>query len=384
MQGGGHGPSTRDWGLGADQVLEARVVLASGAVVTASPCQHSDLFFAIRGGGGGTYGIVVETTVKAYPSPNVVAQTLALAPLPGVNAMSSLLAALGDIYSAYPDLSDAGFSGYGSWSINSPAPLFANATAGYTHAIAAFNTSLAAAQASAAPLLTNVQSYNETSLFVSVQWTTLPTYQAYYAAFSNVNPPVGTGGGTLASRLLDRPALTGSRPALAHALAVLAGTPEQQTSNNIVFVGGGQVARDAADPFSGVLPAWRTAYVHHIAARQAPTNDSQAAEEVRRDLTDVKLGALKRLAPNSGSYMNEVGLSQPQYLSSTLPDAHYLQGDRYDPDYINAFYGSHFPRLSYIKKAYDPYSVFYCTTCVGSEQWQELPDGSLCRRSNYK
>ena len=49
MQGGGHSPATHDFGLGADQVLEAQVVLASGEIVTASACQNQDLFFAIRG-----------------------------------------------------------------------------------------------------------------------------------------------------------------------------------------------------------------------------------------------------------------------------------------------------------------------------------------------
>jgi FAD/FMN-containing dehydrogenase len=74
MQGGGHGPASHEYGLGADQVLEATVVLANGSIVTASPCEHSDLYFAIRGGGGGTYGVVVSTTIKAHPNNNLIAQ----------------------------------------------------------------------------------------------------------------------------------------------------------------------------------------------------------------------------------------------------------------------------------------------------------------------
>ncbi|KAF7196514.1 FAD-linked oxidoreductase apf9 [Pseudocercospora fuligena] len=112
MQGGGHGPATHDFGLGADNVLSAKVVLADGTLVTASPVENKDLFFAIRGGGPGTYGIVVETTVKAYPTQKVLAQTLAIASQSG--NITSFLEAVADLYQAFPELAEAGWSGYGS------------------------------------------------------------------------------------------------------------------------------------------------------------------------------------------------------------------------------------------------------------------------------
>ncbi|KAH6975759.1 hypothetical protein EDB80DRAFT_692886 [Ilyonectria destructans] len=55
MQGGGHGPASHTFGLGADQVLEAEVVLANGTLVTANACQNQDHYFTIRGRGAGTY-----------------------------------------------------------------------------------------------------------------------------------------------------------------------------------------------------------------------------------------------------------------------------------------------------------------------------------------
>ncbi|KAK5987508.1 FAD-linked oxidoreductase pytB [Cladobotryum mycophilum] len=66
---GGFNMQMRQIGLGVDHVLAARVVLADGKVVTASPQENPDLFWAIRGGGGGTFGIVVEWTLKlsAFP-----------------------------------------------------------------------------------------------------------------------------------------------------------------------------------------------------------------------------------------------------------------------------------------------------------------------------
>ena len=47
--------------------LEFKVVIPSGAYLTANACQNSDLFFALRGGGGGTFGVVMEVTMRALP-----------------------------------------------------------------------------------------------------------------------------------------------------------------------------------------------------------------------------------------------------------------------------------------------------------------------------
>jgi FAD/FMN-containing dehydrogenase len=71
MAAGGYGSFTRKHGLFIDGVLRAKVVLANGTIVTASPKSNPDLFWAIRGGGGGTYGIVTEATVRLYEYPVV-------------------------------------------------------------------------------------------------------------------------------------------------------------------------------------------------------------------------------------------------------------------------------------------------------------------------
>ncbi len=112
MQGGGQGPAGRNYGLGAYQVLEATIVLANGSIVTASPCQHPDLFFAIHGGGGGTYGVVVETMIKAYTNTNAVVHELAIAALK--TNVTTLLGAIEIVWSAFHDLNDAYNAAYGS------------------------------------------------------------------------------------------------------------------------------------------------------------------------------------------------------------------------------------------------------------------------------
>lgn len=62
-QGGGLGLLTRSLGMGCDRVTSASVVLAGGRTVTASPTQNSDLYWAIRGGGGGNFGVVTSYTL---------------------------------------------------------------------------------------------------------------------------------------------------------------------------------------------------------------------------------------------------------------------------------------------------------------------------------
>ncbi|KAH8929879.1 Glucooligosaccharide oxidase [Atractiella rhizophila] len=76
FQGGGYGLDTREWGLALDHTIGAKVVLANGKLVTANANTNSDLFWALRGGGGG-FGVVVEWTMQTEVAPsNVVYQLL--------------------------------------------------------------------------------------------------------------------------------------------------------------------------------------------------------------------------------------------------------------------------------------------------------------------
>jgi FAD/FMN-containing dehydrogenase len=70
-QGGGYGLLSRTQGMGCDRLTSAEVVLAGGAVVTASPTQYRDLFWAIRGGGGGNFGVVTSFTMTPTVLPQI-------------------------------------------------------------------------------------------------------------------------------------------------------------------------------------------------------------------------------------------------------------------------------------------------------------------------
>jgi len=72
IQGGGLSYTSRKYGLGVDNVIAFRVILPSGTLVVADRCTNADLFWALRGGGGGTFGVVSHMTYKLHPPTPIV------------------------------------------------------------------------------------------------------------------------------------------------------------------------------------------------------------------------------------------------------------------------------------------------------------------------
>ncbi|MBW8757314.1 MAG: FAD-binding oxidoreductase [Burkholderiales bacterium] len=64
--GGGIGVLDRAFGLTCDSLVSAQVVLADGRIVTCDATRHADLFWALRGGGGGNFGIVASMTFDTF------------------------------------------------------------------------------------------------------------------------------------------------------------------------------------------------------------------------------------------------------------------------------------------------------------------------------
>ncbi|MBL0923008.1 MAG: FAD-dependent oxidoreductase [Sphingomonadaceae bacterium] len=70
IQGGGFGSFSKQYGTGAANLIEAEVVTADGAVRIVNAWQEPELYFALRGGGGGTFGVVTRLTLRTHPLPD--------------------------------------------------------------------------------------------------------------------------------------------------------------------------------------------------------------------------------------------------------------------------------------------------------------------------
>ena len=69
IQSGGFGSFSKNYGLAAAGLLEAEVVTADGAVRIANACTNPDLFWGLKGGGGGSLGVVTKLTLRTHELP---------------------------------------------------------------------------------------------------------------------------------------------------------------------------------------------------------------------------------------------------------------------------------------------------------------------------
>jgi hypothetical protein len=67
MQAGGYGITARTFGINSDCVLEVTVMLADGSIVVANSSQNQDLFWAVRGGTGGNFGVLLNIQYQLFP-----------------------------------------------------------------------------------------------------------------------------------------------------------------------------------------------------------------------------------------------------------------------------------------------------------------------------
>ncbi|KAK0115827.1 hypothetical protein ONS95_012878 [Cadophora gregata] len=377
LTGGGQGALSSTYGLGADQVLEMEIVTPGGDILTINECQNRDLFWAMRGGGGSTFGVITSVTIRAYPSTELHVASFLLGTGPGTEEYWDVMA---DILSQYPALDEQGLSGYAyiahnvvsaEMNITSAADGFAGAF--FLPAFHSSNTSLSLETVLKTLFADATAAYP--GKFMST--VTVKTFPDFWAWYKDNNGPLDAGHNeVLGSRLIDGATLTGNRTALKQGYR--AATPPGGLTS--VFLVGGKGTRNAKPRGGGnsVNPAWRKAYIHSVIG--ASWNPLDSAEEAKQKalLTDVYVEGLRKMAPDSGAYMNEASLPSHalKYIRLKLT---IVQAYPDEPDFQHAFWGENYERLLAIKKKVDPQDVLWCHPCVGNEGW-ELVDGVLCKK----
>lgn len=182
--------------MGADNIIEATIVTPRGDIVIANDCQNKDLFWAIRGGGGGTFGVILSLTLNVYPSPSMSTATLSMAARNGTTAKAWWKLVSG-LHRYMTDIQDEGVMGY--------------YTAGgsphsFQYTMFQFNTTdTASIKHLIAPLEQFVQMHNQT-----VESSSMSSWLPVWFSIEKLLEPRGDAGskrGARASRLLPRKAV---------------------------------------------------------------------------------------------------------------------------------------------------------------------------------
>jgi hypothetical protein len=336
--------------MAADQILEWDVVTANGTHLIASPTENNDLYWALSGGGGGTYGVVISVTVKAFQDGIVGGAFLQINKTDTTD--DQFWKGVEEFFAWVPGMVDSGNTALFSLSNTSfvVVPLTAP------------GKSAEEVQDLLRPFLSKI---HELGVSISTSITSFPTYLEHFDHYLGPLPyglpfinivDVSIGGRLIPRRVLENPA---SNLDFMEVLKLSVQPGGKYQTGGVALHAAHSVAGN--EPSSNaVLPAWRDSIVQILAFAPWDFKASLRSNLAGNDyLNQVTVPALTAVAPESGAYLNEANLQQ-----------HHWQ---------RAFYGVNYDRLRRIKKMYDPLDLFFANTAVGSEAWTPDGDGRLCR-----
>ena len=343
-QGGGHSVLATENGLASDQVLEWEVVTTRGEHLIATPEQNSDLYWALSGGGGGTYGVVVGVTVKIFKD----------GPFAGGALVFNNTDTPGN--EVYWKAVELWYQYFPSFTVNNNSVQFVllNSTLD-AQAINLPGQDIAAVHRLMAPFLAELDALGVTYSFKTVfSETYYDHFDNYYGPLPHGAEPVTT---ILYARLIPRKIIQTPK-----SNAKLVDALRSVVQDGKFLIGCGVFdLRGKTPPANAVLPAWRDAQAVCIANGfwnfEKPVEHNVA---IKRELADLHAPAMDDATPGSGVYMNEV---DPLYKG----------------DWKQAMYGVNYERLLAIKNKYDPDRVFYGHMSVGSEEMVFDEMGRLCQ-----
>lgn len=284
-QGGGHSALASRHGLAADQVLEWEVIDGEGTFRVATRYnENSDLYWALSGGGGGTYGVVWSLTSKAHPG----------TPVSGLNltftnddiSQDTFYKAVSLYHTALPAIVDAGAMSV--W-------MFTNTS---------FSISpLTGPAIPVAELVKLVKPFTDGLEGLGIKYTIYSEqFPSYLAEFNAMQRPIDVGIAQYGGWLVPRSVVQNNNEALTAAYRHI-------TEDGATFIGVGlNVSKQVSgDVYNSVLPAWRETLIDTTIT--TPWNFTAPASEMiamQKKMTDDYIPRLEKVAPDSGAYMNEV------------------------------------------------------------------------------
>ncbi|KAL3462057.1 hypothetical protein BJX64DRAFT_149655 [Aspergillus heterothallicus] len=351
--GGGHSPLSSIHGMAADQVLSMEVVTPDGRFLTASFVENQELFWALRGGGGSTFGVVTSVTVKAYPTIPATTSTFSFT-TGGDITYDNFWKGVRAYFDYFIEHSDTGVYSY----------FFILPSNGqFTFLMQPFvapNKTLEETNALLSPWFTQLND-------LGVNFTPNTTYfDNFYDAWLNSfhleaveKTHVATG-----SRLFPR-ANWEDESLLNQTFDAIKASSDAGLV--LIAFNMAPTLERGGNPDNAVNPAWRNAVMHALSSVNWAENATVAEiKAAREEFTYTHMQHWRDVSPGAGSYLGE--------------------SDRMEPNFQQSFYGSAYPRLLALKQKLDPRNVFYAATAVGSEDWKVvtengLPseDGRLCR-----
>ena len=333
LQGGGHSPLSRWKGMAADQVLEYDVVTADGQRRRVNACQNKDLFWALNGGGGGTYAIVVSALIRTFPSPSIVGgiySANASNPTEYTKLIENFIEYLvrigDDGWTAYFDIFDLTLRA----SFHLP-----------NGDLTQFNTSLNQFHSK------NVDLANQ-SMYSFV----IPSFNHYFTSI--IEPSEISGFHFLvSSRLIPESIIRTDWKGVASVLNEAKGESMRGSNLRGSLVAGGEVS-NMIQRNNSIHPAWRTALLR-IACTQTWLDEISQSDQdhLTTQLLD-RTSILDRILPH--------GFQSASYANEAHPNEINWKEKFYGPKII-------YDQLKSIKDKYDPLGLFVCVNCVGSEDW---------------
>ena len=350
-QGVGHSQLTSAYGLAADQVLEWEVVTPTGEHVIATPEKHADLYWALAGGGPGTYGVVLSVTVRGYPDGPVAGGTLIF------NNTNS----------------DAYWEAVGLWyeqgvsmvqNSTKNVQFFVSNSSLYVFAFVMPDRDTSAIDNILAPFLPELKkrdlpytlkTYNYTSYLdnLSNSYGALP-----YGELCPVYPVLG-------SRLIPRKVVLDKT-----ANKKLMDVYRKYTADEFGwFVGCSFIDTPENSPIRGphpdnaVNPEWRESIAYCNPNNPWHWDDPAHSIRDKNQLSGEFFPAMEAATPGTGVYLNEID-------------------SLYTGDWKWTMYGVHYDKLLSIKHKYDPERTMYGHFAVGSDEYYIDGEGRLCDAKN--